>query len=77
MNILIENQEPLEYFSETGGWTKNPQEGKSFRSSRMAYGEAKQKPIGRFRIVCFIPTTNQLLNLNQGRGTGGTAEPET
>jgi hypothetical protein len=74
MNILIENQEPLEYFSETGNWTKDPREGKCFASSRVAYREAKQKAIGKFNIVCHIPTTNQLLNMNQGRGTGG---PET
>ena len=68
MNILIENQDTLEYLTATGGWTKNPLEGKPFAASRLAFRAAKQEAIGKFNIVCHIPTTNQFVNLNHGRG---------
>ncbi len=54
----------------TGLWTKNPLGGKCFPSTRMAFRAAKQEPVGRFNIVCHIPTTNQFVNLDHGRGIG-------
>jgi hypothetical protein len=74
MNILVENQDTLEYLTEAGGWTKNPLEGKHYPVSRAAFRAAKQSPIGKFNVVCHIPSTNQFVNLNHGRGTGGGAE---
>jgi hypothetical protein len=70
MNILIENSETLEYLMDAGQWTKNPLAGKSFPATRMAFRAAKLEAIGRFNIVCHIPQTNQLVNLDHGRGTG-------
>jgi len=70
MNILIENSETLEYLTDTGGWTKNPRNGKCFPATRSAFRAAKSEAIGRFNIVFHIPQTNQLINLDRGRGTG-------
>jgi len=72
MNILIENNDTLEYLNLTGGWTKNPLEGKRFAVSGAAFRAAKQEPVGKFNIVAYIPETNQFVNLNHGRGTGET-----
>ncbi len=74
MNILVENQDTQEYLTEAGGWTKNPLEGKRYPVSRAAFRAAKQSAIGKFTVVCHIPGTNQFVNLNHGRGTGGGAE---
>ncbi len=73
MNILIENQETLEYLMPTGTWSKNPLTAKLFPSSRMAFRAAKQEAIGTFNIVFYIPTTNQFVNLDHGRGRGQNA----
>lgn len=73
MNILIENEETLEFLAATGGWTKNPLDGKQFTGTRLAYRAAKQEAIGKFNIVSYIPGTSQLVNLDHGRGTGGAA----
>ena len=73
MNILIENQDTLEYLMPTGTWTKNPLAGKGFPTSRMALRAAKLEAIGLFNIVCHIPSTNQFVNLDHGRGRGLTA----
>jgi hypothetical protein len=70
MNILIENSDTLEYLMPTGQWTKNPLVGKSFPTTRTALRMAKQEAIGRFNIVCHIPSSNQFVNLDHGRGTG-------
>ena len=72
MNILIENQETLEYLDDAGGWTKNPLQGKLFAGSRAAFRAAKQEKVGKFNIVCHIPGTNQFVNLNHGRGLAET-----
>jgi hypothetical protein len=74
MHILIEKPETLEYLKPTGGWTKNPLDGKYFPSTRLAVRAAKQEAIGRFTIVWYIPKTNQFVNLNHGRGTGAPEE---
>ncbi|HVU09109.1 MAG TPA: hypothetical protein VHG89_11255 [Verrucomicrobiae bacterium] len=70
MNILIENDDTLEYLTETGQWTKNPRDGKHFPATTIAFRAAKQEAVGRFNIVCHIPETNQFINLNHGRGKG-------
>jgi hypothetical protein len=70
MNILIENNDTLEYLNNAGQWTKNPREGKSFPATRMAFRAAKLEAIGRFNIVCHIPQTDQFINLDHGRGAG-------
>ena len=70
MNILIENSETLEYLTITGGWTKNPRDGKCFPATRLAFRAAKSEAIGRFNIVFHIPQTNQFVNLDRGRGIG-------
>ncbi|HTV39250.1 MAG TPA: hypothetical protein VMF08_01635 [Candidatus Sulfotelmatobacter sp.] len=70
MNILIENNDTLEYLTPGGGWTKNPLNGKSFKDARMAFRAAKLEAIGKFNIVSHIPETNQFINLDHGRGMG-------
>ena len=70
MNILIENETTLEYFTDEGQWTKNPLKGKRFRATAAAYQTARREAIGKFNIVCHIPGTNQFVNLDHGRGKG-------
>ena len=74
MNILIENQDTLEYLTETGQWTKNPLKGRHFPASATAFKIAKAEAIGKFNIVCHIPATNQFVNLDHGRGKGVVTE---
>lgn len=75
MNILIENNDTLEYLTSTGQWTKNPRDGKSFPATKVAFRTAKLEAIGKFNIVCHIPATNQFVNLDHGRGAGSLAVP--
>ncbi len=70
MHILIENSETLEYLTNGGKWTKNPEAGKRFAATTVAFQAAKQEAIGRFNIVFHIPDTNQFVNLDHGRGRG-------
>jgi hypothetical protein len=42
MNILIEDAETQEYLAGDGHWTKRPDEGASFATSRGAYTAAKR-----------------------------------
>jgi hypothetical protein len=70
MNILIENQDTLEYLTGEGQWTKNPRDGRSFPATKTAFQAAKQEAIGKFNIVCHIPQTDQFINLDHGRGKG-------
>jgi hypothetical protein len=76
MNILIENNDTLEYLTLAGQWTKNPRDGKFFAATAVALRAAKQEPIGKFNIVSFIQETNQFINLNHGRGTGSPSAGE-
>jgi hypothetical protein len=79
MNILIENNDTLEYLTPAGQWTKNPLSGKCYPATRIAFRAAKQEAIGKFNIVYHIPETNQFINLDHGRGAGlaaiGTEDP--
>lgn len=77
MNILIENQETLEYLTAAGGWSRRPLEGKRFASTRVAFRAAKLEAIGKFNIVLHVSGTPQMVNLDHGRGTGSVeaAEP--
>jgi len=70
MNILIENNETLEYLTNEGEWSKNPLVGKRFSGTTTAFQAARQESIGKFNIVCHIPATNQFINMNHGRGKG-------
>jgi hypothetical protein len=70
LNILIENNDTLEYLTPAGQWTKNPLSGKSYPATKVAVRAAKLEAIGKFNIVCHIPATNQFINLDHGRGTG-------
>lgn len=70
LNILIENNDTLEYLTSAGQWTKNPLNGKSYPATRLAFRAAKQEAIGKFTIVCYIPQTNQFINMDHGRGAG-------
>jgi hypothetical protein len=77
VNILIENNDTLEYLAPSGQWTKNPLNGKSYPATRIAFRAAKLEAIDKFNIVCHIPGTNQFINLDHGRGAGlaaGSAE---
>lgn len=74
MNILIENNDTLEYLAPAGQWTKNPLSGKSYPATKIAYRAAKLEAIGKFNIVCYIPETKQFVNLDHGRGTGPSAD---
>jgi hypothetical protein len=78
MDILIENNDTLEYLTATGTWTKDPVAGKHFASTNIAFRAAKQEVVGKFNIVAHISGTNQFVNLNHGRGAGAaetTPEP--
>jgi len=68
MNILVENPETNEYLTLAGLWNKDPQAAKSYGTSQLAVRAAKQEVIGRFNIVLHIPATNQMVNLDHGRG---------
>ena len=70
LNILIENNDTLEYLTSAGQWTKNPLNGKSYPATRIAFRAAKTEAIGKFNIVCYIPQTNQFINMDHGRGAG-------
>lgn len=70
MNILIEDAETLEYLASNNLWTKNAAEGKSFPATGLAFEAAKQEPIQKFNIVCYIPHSKQLINLDHGKGKG-------
>jgi hypothetical protein len=70
MNILIENCDTLEYLTIARQWSKNPLEGRCFPATATAFQAAKREAIGKFNIVCHIPTTNQFINLDHGRGRG-------
>jgi hypothetical protein len=70
MHILIENNETQEYLTQAGSWTKNPHDGKRFPATEVAFQTAKHEAIGQFNIVFHIPTTNQFVNLDHGRGKG-------
>jgi len=70
MNILIENNDTSEYLTAAGQWTKNPLNGKCYPATRIAFRAAKNEAIGKFNIVCYIPDTNQFINLDHGRGAG-------
>jgi hypothetical protein len=70
MNILIENNDSLEYLTQEGQWTKNPRCGRHFPATAVAFRAAKLEAIGKFNIVCHIPETNQFINLDHGRGKG-------
>jgi hypothetical protein len=72
MDILIENNDTLEYLTATGDWTKDPLAGKHFASTNIAYRAAKLETVGKFNIVAHISATNQFVNLNHGRGAGAT-----
>jgi len=74
MNILIENDETLEYLTNENDWSKNPLKGKPFINRLSAFRAAKQEAIGKFNIVCYIPKTEQFINLDHGRGVQAKAE---
>jgi hypothetical protein len=70
MNILIEDNETMEYLASSGKWTKNPLAGQCFPAAAAALQVAKLEAIGKFNIVGHMPTTNQFLNLDHGKGKG-------
>jgi hypothetical protein len=70
LNILIENNDTLEYLTPSGQWTKNPLKGKCYLATTIAFNAAKLQAIEKFNIVCHVPQTNQFINLDHGRGTG-------
>jgi hypothetical protein len=70
MTILIEDTDTLEYLAGNGQWTKNAAEGKSFEATAIAFEAAEKEPIGKFNIVCYIPQTKQIINMDHGRGKG-------
>jgi len=74
MNILIENCDTNEFLNAQSGWTKNPVEGKAYKSQRLAFVAARQEPIAKFNIVLHFPQTEQLVNLDHGRGKGEAGE---
>ena len=70
MNILIEDAEKLEYLTSGNLWTKNAAEGKNFGATGTAFEVAKQEPMGKFNIVCYIAQSKQFINMDHGRGKG-------
>ena len=77
MTILIEDAETLEYLTDTGRWTKNAAEGKSFGETRAAFEIAKKEPIRKFNIVGYAAKTRQFINMDHGRGKGTDTSPST
>jgi hypothetical protein len=73
MNILIEDADKLEYLTPEGQWTKNATQAKSFGATQAAFEVAKQEPVAKFNIVCYIKQTKQFINLDHGRGKGAVA----
>jgi len=68
MNILIEDAETQEFLASAGGWTKKPDKGAKFPTTRAALAAAKTEPIGKFNIVRYFAETEQLINMDHGRG---------
>ena len=68
MNILIENAETLEYFTDEGRWTKKVADGKCFGNTRTAFAAAKAEIVPTFNIVSYIVGTGQFVNLSHGKG---------
>jgi hypothetical protein len=73
MNILIENPDTNEYLTRAGLWDHDPRTAQIFGTSRLAVRAARQESVGKFNIVLYIPTTNQFVNLDHGRGKGSVA----
>lgn len=74
MNILIENAETLEYFTEQGQWSKKLTAAKRFGNTHSAFAAAKQELIQKFNIVSYFPQTRQFVNLDHGKGKGVAVE---
>jgi hypothetical protein len=74
MHILIQNEETLEYLTETHQWSKDPMKGKQFPNSREALRAARLEAIGVFNIVCYIPKSKEFINLDHGQGIGKSAK---
>jgi len=70
MKILLENDETGEFLTAADDWTKNPQAGKPFATTIIAWRAGRQHAIGRFNVVCHIRATHQFVNLHHGRGSG-------
>ena len=70
MNILIENAESLEFLTSNSQWTKKASAAKCFGLTQTALEAAKKELIGKFNIVAYIPDTQQMINLEHGRGKG-------
>jgi hypothetical protein len=68
VNILIEDAETLEFLTNDGRWTKKPEKGVCFATTRAALAAAKREPIGKFNIVLCLGDTEQLINMDHGRG---------
>lgn len=77
MHILVENEETAKYLTETHRWAKDPMKGKQFPNSRLAFRAAKLEAIGAFNIVCYIPKTKELINLDHGNGIGKSGVDES
>ena len=71
MHILIENNDTHEFLTTPGKWTRNPLQAKQFPATAVAFRAARQEQIGKFNIVFHIAQTNQFVNLDHGRGAGG------
>ena len=70
MNILIENAESMEFLAGNNEWTKKAAAAKCFGRTQTALETAKKELIGKFNIVAYIPDTQQMINLEHGRGKG-------
>ena len=71
MTILIEDAKTQEYLASDGRWTKKPDQGASFATTRDAYAAAKIEPIGKFNIVLYFGDSKQFINMDHGSGKGG------
>lgn len=70
MNILIEDADSQKFFSGEGLWSKNVTEGKKFAGTALAFKAAKHEAVGKFNIIGYVAETQQLINLDSGRGKG-------
>jgi len=70
MNILIEDAETREFLASGGGWTKKPDQGAKFATTRAAFAVAKAETMGKFNIVRYFAETAQFINMDHGSGKG-------
>ena len=63
MSIIIENSQS-EYLTAAGKWSKDANQGKSYKSKWAAITAGNGDGLSGFNVVLFFPLTNQIVNLD-------------